>query len=57
LDNIHLTATLHRLEKGFIFCASMALMLAVLQRLVLTKDKSPASYLGPEESFFLPPKG
>ncbi len=58
LDNIHLSATLHRLEKGFHILRFHGLDAGlVLQRLVLTKDKSPASYLGPEESFFLPPKG
>lgn len=54
LDNCHLSATQHRLEKGYHVLRFHGLDAGlVLQRLVMTKNNSSTSYLGPEESFFL----
>jgi hypothetical protein len=54
LDNIHITATTHRLSKGIHTLRVYGLDAGlVLQKLVLSKEKLPYSYLGPEESFFV----
>ncbi|MFL0249747.1 glycosyl hydrolase 115 family protein [Clostridium neuense] len=54
LDNIHVTNTTHRLKKGIHKLRFYGLDAGVvLQKLVLSKDRLPESYFGPEESFFV----
>lgn len=54
LNNIHINTTNHKLTKGIhkLHFYGMDAGL-VLQKLVLSKEKLPYSYLGPEESFYV----
>lgn len=54
LDNIHISETNHRLAKGVHKLRFYGLDAGiVLQKLVLSKDKLPESYFGPEESYYV----
>ncbi|MDP4089951.1 MAG: glycosyl hydrolase 115 family protein, partial [Bacillota bacterium] len=54
LDNIHITETTHKLTKGVHTLRFYGLDAGlVLQKLVLSRGKLPASYLGPEESYYV----
>ncbi len=54
LDNIHVTCTKHMLTKGTHTLRLYGLDAGlVLQKLVLSKQKLPASFFGPQESFFV----
>lgn len=57
LNNIHITTTNHRLTKGIHKLRFYGLDAGlVLQKLVLSKEKLPYSYFGPEESFYIKKK-
>lgn len=52
LENIHITTTIHKLDKGMHTLRFYGLDAGlVLQKLVLSKGKHPNSFFGPEESF------
>lgn len=52
LDNIHISATSHRLAKGIHILRLYGLDAGlVLQKLVLSDEKLPSTYLGPKESY------
>ena len=54
LNNIHITTTKHRLTKGIHKLRFYGMDAGlVLQKLVLSKEKLPYSYFGPEESFYV----
>lgn len=54
LENIHITTTVHKLDKGIHTLRFYGLDAGlVLQKLVLSKGKLPVSYFGPEESFYV----
>jgi len=53
MENIHITTTRHRLTKGTHTLRFYGLDAGlVLQKLVLSKEKLPNSFFGPEESFY-----
>ena len=53
LDNIHIMTTAHKLAKGLHVLRFHGLDAGlVMQKLVLSKDPLPASYFGPEESYY-----